>query len=194
MFGIVKEEGHKAFVMTAGASQLSKLIIGLAKEAGYHPIVTVRRDDQIEPLKKLGAAHVLNSEASGFGEELKAVVMEEQPRVFLDAMTGPLASEIFHVMPKRARWIVYGRLDMSDTVIKEPGQLIFLQKKIEGFWLPEWMRQSKERREAAVMEAQQRFAQGKWATEVTAIVPLSEAMERVPKELAKPNGKVFLKP
>ena len=35
----------------------------------------------------------------------------EQPRVFLDAVTGPLAAAIFHAMPKRARWIIYGRLD-----------------------------------------------------------------------------------
>ena len=47
MFGIVREDGEKAFVMTAGASQLSKLIIELAREEGFRPIVTVRRDDQI---------------------------------------------------------------------------------------------------------------------------------------------------
>ena len=35
MFDIVKQEGEKAFVMTAGASQLCKLIIGLAKEEGF---------------------------------------------------------------------------------------------------------------------------------------------------------------
>ena len=63
MFGIVREAGEKAFVMTAGASQLSKLILELAKEAGYRPIVTVRRDDQIEALKAAGAAHVLNATA-----------------------------------------------------------------------------------------------------------------------------------
>ena len=43
-------------------------------------------------------------------------------------------------------------------------------------------------------EAQQRFADGRWKTDVTAIVPLAEAMARVPAELAKPNGKVFIKP
>jgi hypothetical protein len=32
----------------------------------------------------------------------------------------------------------------------------------------------------AMMEAQKRFADGRWKTDVTAIVPLEEAMERVP--------------
>lgn len=194
MFGIVKEEGEKAFVMTAGASQLSKLIIGLGKEAGFRPIVTVRRDDQIAPLQAAGAAHVLNHTAPDFIAQLKEVMKAEQPRVFLDAQTGPVAAHVFFAMGKRSRWIIYGRLDMEPTMIPEPGQLIFQHKKIEGFWLTEWMRQSKERREAAVLDAQQRFADGRWRTDVTAVVPLSEAVARVHVELAKPNGKVFIKP
>lgn len=97
-------------------------------------------------------------------------------------------------MPKRSRWIIYGRLSPETTVIREPGQLIFQHKKIEGFWLTEWMRGSRERRVQAIGEAQMRFSDGRWKTDVTAVVPLSEAMARVPQELAKPNGKVFIAP
>ena len=194
MFDIVKQEGEKAFVMTAGASQLCKLIIGLAREEGFRPIVTVRRDEQIALLKELGAAHVLNEKAPDFEATLREVVKAEQPRIFLDAVTGPLASAIFHAMPKRARWIIYGRLDTDATIIHEPGQLIFQHKHIEGFWLSEWMRQSRERRGPAILEAQKRFSDGRWSTDVTAVVPLAEAIARVPAELAKPNGKVFIRP
>ena len=194
MFDIVREAGEKAFIMTAGASQLCKLIVGLAKDEGFRPIVTVRRDEQIEPLKSLGAAHVLNEKAADFGAKLREVIKAEQPRIFLDAVTGPLASAIFNAMPKRSRWIVYGRLDAEPTVIREPGQLIFQHKRIEGFWLAEWMRQFRDRKGPAVLEAQKRFSDGRWSTDVTAVVPFDEAMARLPAELAKPNGKVFIKP
>ncbi|AEH86352.1 zinc-binding dehydrogenase [Mesorhizobium opportunistum] len=194
MFEIVRQEGEKAFVMTAGASQLCKLIIGLAGEAGFRPIVTVRRDDQTALLKELGAAHVLNEKAPDFKAALRQVMKEEQPRIFLDAVTGPLASAIFDAMPKRSRWIIYGRLDPEATVIREPGQLIFQHKHIEGFWLSEWMRQSRDRRGPAILEAQKRFSDGRWSTDVTSVVPLTEAMARLPAELAKPNGKVFIRP
>jgi NADPH:quinone reductase-like Zn-dependent oxidoreductase len=194
MFDIVSQEGQKAFVMTAGASQLCKLIIGLAREAGFRPIVTVRRDEQIALLKEVGAAHVLNENAPDFKATLREAIKTEQPRIFLDAVTGPLASAIFHAMPKRSRWIIYGRLDPDTTIIREPGQLIFQHKRIEGFWLSEWMRQFRDRRGPAIMEAQKRFSDGRWSTDVTAIVPLAEAMARVPAELAKPNGKVFIRP
>lgn len=194
MFDIVRQEGQKAFIMTAGASQLCKLIIGLANEAGFRPIVTVRRDDQIASLKALGATHVLNEKAPDFKAALRQVIKAEQPRIFLDAVTGPLASAIFDVMPKRSRWIIYGRLDPETTIIRQPGQLIFQHKHIEGFWLSEWMRQFRDRRGPAILEAQKRFSDGRWSTEVTAVVPLAEAMARVPAELAKPNGKVFIRP
>lgn len=195
MFGIVREEGEKAFVLTAGASQLSKLIIGIAKDEGFRPIAIVRRDTQIPLLQGLGAAHVLNADAPDFARRLDEVLRQEKPRIFLDAVTGPLAGAIFSAMPKRARWIIYGRLDASTTPIPEPGQLIFQAKRIEGFWLTEWMRAAgPEGRAKAVTEAQRRFSDGRWATDVTATVPLADAVGRVAEELAKPNGKVFISP
>ena len=195
MFGIVRDEGEKAFIVTAGASQLCKLIMGVARDEGFRTIAIVRRDDQIPLLEAAGAAIVLNAEAEGFEKRLAEVCRTEKPRIFLDAVTGPLAAQIFNAMPRRARWIVYGRLDQTQTPIQEPGQLIFMHKKIEGFWLSEWMRTSDmARKGAAVMEAQRRFASRTWSTDVTAIVPLADAVERVAGELATPNGKVFIAP
>ena len=194
MFGIVKDEGQKSFILTAGASQLCKLIAGVARDEGYRAISIVRRDDQIPLLEKAGAAHVLNYEKPDFEKRLAEVCRAEEPRIFLDAVTGPLASTIFHVMPKRARWIIYGRLDNRPTELREPGQFIFAHKKVEGFWLTEWMRGNPERRVAAVMEAQKRFSDGRWKTDVTAVIPLDEAVDRAAEELARPNGKIFIKP
>lgn len=195
MFDIVREDGAKAFVLTAGASQLCKLMIGVAKEEGFRPIAIVRRDDQIPLLEAAGAAVVLNAEAAGFKARLKEVFAGEKPRIFLDAVTGPLASTIFHTMGRGSRWIIYGRLDPTETAIREPGQFIFQDKRIEGFWLTQWMRAATpERKSARFAEAQQRFVSGQWRTDVTAIVPLAQAVDRVADELAKPNGKVFIAP
>lgn len=195
MFDIVRQEGEKAFVLTAGASQLCKLMIRAASEEGFRPIAIVRRDEQIGPLKDLGAAHVLNTEAADYKAQLAIVMREENPHILLDAVNGPQAAQIFHVMPRGARWIVYGRLDPTPPTIREPGQMIFMDKRIEGFWLSRWMRHApSERKAELIAAAQERFASGAWKTDVTAIVPLREAMERLPAELAKPNGKVFIAP
>lgn len=195
MFDIVREEGEKSFILTAGASQLSKLMIGIARDEGFRPIAVVRRDDQIPLLTELGAAHVVNAEAPGFPQRMAELCRAERPRILLDAVTGPQAGTIFNAMGRGARWIVYGRMDASATTIPEPGQLIFMRKRIEGFWLTDWrVNGSAEKWKAAVTEAQKRFLDGRWRTDVTAVVPLGEAMRRVPEELAKPNGKVFIAP
>jgi NADPH:quinone reductase-like Zn-dependent oxidoreductase len=195
MFGIVRDEGARAFIMTAAASQLCKLLAGLARDEGFRAIAIVRRDEQIEELKRLGAAHVLNTESGSYKRDLAEIIERERPRILLDAVTGKQAAHIFNAMPSKARWIVYGRLDAGETPIPEPGQLIFLKKRIEGFWLVEWMRKTPIwKKLAASRTVQKRFADGRWKTDVTAVVPLDEAMARVPEELARPNGKVFIAP
>jgi NADPH:quinone reductase-like Zn-dependent oxidoreductase len=194
MFDLVREEGAKSFVLSAAASQLCKLIMGVARDEGFRPIAIVRRDDDGH-LADAGAAHVLNATAPDFKARLAEVLKEEPPRIFLDAVTGTLGGTVFNAMGRGARWVVYGRMDAGTTVIPEPGQLIFMHKRIEGFWLTEWMRVTPfERKAAVVMEAQKRFADGRWKTDVTAVVPMAEAIARVPQELAKPDGKVFIAP
>lgn len=196
MFDLVKREGAKSFILSAGASQLCKLIAGIARDEGYRAISIVRRDEQVEPLKQLGAAHVLNSETDGFQAELRALLKEEKPRIFLDAVTGKQGSMIFHEMGKGGRWIVYGRLDPGLTPIEEPGQLIFLDKRIEGFWLTKWLRKTPLLRKlSAIRAVQGRFASGAWHTDVAATIPIAEAHARLPEALAGANtGKVMLVP
>lgn len=195
MLDIVAQEEAPAFIVSAGASQLCKLMIGLAVENGLRPIALVRRDSQIELLEGLGAAHVLDTETDDFPSRLRSVIREERPRVFLDAVANQLSARVFHAMGRRARWVIYGKLDAESPTVLEPGQLIFMDKRIEGFWLVRWMRDTPlEEKAAAIQTAQTRFASGEWRTDVTAVLSLEEAMDRLPAELAKPNGKVFLRP
>ncbi len=195
MFDIVKEEDSKSFLVSAGASQLSKLMISVAKDEGYSSIAIVRRDSQIEMLKELGATHVLNSESETFSKDLRTLTRSEKPRVFLDAVANQTSAQIFDAMPNRARWVIYGKLDKQLPTIMQPGQLIFQSKRIEGFWLTRWMLDKPMAdKMAAIQAVQSRFSSGEWQTDVTAIVSLDEAIQRVPEELAKLNGKVFIKP
>ena len=195
MFSIVEETGTKSFVISAGASQLCKLMIDVAKEKGFRPIALVRRDEQIDLLKKHGAAHVLNVKSNTFHADFQAISREEKPRIFLDAVANQTSADIFAAMPNKARWIIYGVLDPRSPTLNQPGQLIFQMKQIEGFWLTRWMQESDPSAVmGAIKEAQTRFASGTWQTDVSAIVPLADAIERLPEELAKPNGKVFIKP
>lgn len=196
MFEEVAKSQSKSFIMTAAASQLCKLMAGLARDEGVSAIAIVRRDGLDEPLKQVGAAHVLNSAADGFRAELAELMREEKPRVLFDALADPVAANIFALMPNRARWIIYGKLASEPPVLEQTGQLIFMSKRIEGFWLVDWMRTKPPAEQiAAIAKVQERFATGKWQTDVRTIVPLAEAFEKLPGALAGQNtGKVMIAP
>lgn len=184
-----------SFVMSAAGSQLAKFMISLGRDRGLKPIGVVRRAEQIEPLRALGAAEVLDSTADNHASELRRVCKELKPRTFLDAVTGPASKQIFDALPDRATWVIYGRLSAEPITIDDAQSFIFRRKTITGFWLSDWFEQASLVAKARATRAvQKRFRSGEWSTDVTAVVPLAEAVERLPGELAKPDGKVFVRP
>ena len=196
MFDEVKKSGTTSFIMTAAASQLCKLIIGLAKDSDINAISIVRNDEQIETLEKLGAAHVVNCMTSDFQLNIGNLMKEEKPRILLDAVADQISADIFFAMPNRAKWVVYGKLSPDVPIMSEMGQFIFTGKQIEGFWLSKWM-QSKPPKEqmAVVTQVQELFASGKWKTDVRATISLRDVMTKLPDELSNVNtGKVMLVP
>lgn len=196
MVRLVKAHGTKAFVMTAGASQLCKLMASFARDEGLAAIAVVRREDHREMLTTLGAAEVLNAAADDFDAQLQAVVKEHGPTILLDAVADDVSAKIFAAMPRKARWVIYGKLSTDDPTLPALGQMVFMGKVIEGFWLTEWMRKaSAEQRMEAFVTAQTRFVKGVWRTDVAEIVPLGEAPERLAGALKGMNrGKVLIRP
>ncbi|RLQ88480.1 alcohol dehydrogenase catalytic domain-containing protein [Notoacmeibacter ruber] len=195
MISIVKEAGAESFILTAAASQLCKLIIAQAAADGLSAIGTVRRDEQIEPLKALGAAHVLNQKSDTFSSDMRDICRADKPVVMLDAVAGPSSAAVFEAMGRGARWIIYGRLEEEPPVLREPGEMIFLQKRIEGFWLSRWLTEAGDQERAQlVKKAQTNFIDGLWKTDVTEVLALEDAADRLANALAQPNGKVLLSP
>ena len=195
MFDIVRKAESKSFVLTAGASQLSKLLISLARDEGLSAIVFVRRAEMIEPLTRLGAAHVILETDPNALETFREISRREKPRVMLDAVANQLSCDIFFAMPNRANWVIYGKLDSSAISARELGQFIFMSKKITGFWLTEWFRDTTPEEQLKVIaEVQQRFVDRRWTTDVAEIVPLASAVARLPKALAARSGKVLISP
>ena len=196
MYEEAVSNGNECFIMTAAASQLCKLIAGLAKEDGKDVISIVRRDEQIEPLKSYGSTHVLNCKSADFKKNIKKLISEKKPLVMLDAVADQTSSDIFAAMPRHARWVIYGKMSTELPVLTQPGQFIFMNKRVEGFWLTQWMKDKPaDEQIKAGMKVQQMFASGKWKTDVAEIIPLREAHEKLPAALSGANkGKVMLVP
>ena len=191
MVDLVPEGG--AFIASGAASQLGKLMAGLAKETGKRMIGLVRRDSPIESLTALGASHVLNENSESFASDLKAVLKAERPTVFLDCIAGATSAKVFAAMGKDSRWVIYGKMAPEAPEILEPGTLIFMRKRIEGFWLVTWMVNTPlAEKMNAIKAVQARFADGRWKTDTSARIPLHQVVSDLPNALRQSDGKVMI--
>lgn len=194
MVDIARQDGD-AFVVSAATSQLGKLMISLGKDLGLNPIALVRREEAVAPLKEMGAAEVLVTSDPDVVKKFAAISAELKPRVFLDAVSDQLSEQLFAAMPNRARWISYGKLSAELPSLTQMGQLIFMGKRIEGFWLTNWMRTTAPQDQIRVVgEVQARFADGRWKTDVSVHLPLRDVVSGLANATKKTDGKVMITP
>ncbi|MDX8346730.1 zinc-binding dehydrogenase [Cognatiyoonia sp. IB215446] len=195
MFDLVKESGAESFVLNAAGSQLGKLLIALGRDQGIAPIAVVRRPAQADMLRDLGAVEVIVTGDDDPVSKARSIFKARKPRILLDAVGDQVTADLFFAMPSHAVWVNYGKLATEAPKLTQLGQMIFQNKRIEGFWLTRWMQKVDPARiPAAFAEIQERFVSGKWSTDVAGIVPLSDAMIQLPRVLAQRDGKAFIDP
>jgi NADPH2:quinone reductase len=132
MVETMRREGHTALVHTAAASNLGQMLnrICLADKVGLVNIV--RKQEQVELLRALGAAHICDSSSPTFSEDLTQALVATGATLAFDAVGGgKLASQILTCMETAANLnakeysrygstvhkqvYMYGMLDRSPT-------------------------------------------------------------------------------
>jgi NADPH2:quinone reductase len=134
MTGTMRREGHSALVHTAAASNLGQMLVKLCQKDGIPLVNIVRKPEQEELLRSLGAAHVLNSTSPSFSADLVEALKATSATLAFDATGGgTLASQILNGMEEAAnarageysrygssvhkQVYIYGALDTSPTVL-----------------------------------------------------------------------------
>lgn len=99
----MKAEGHTALVHTAAASNLGQMLNKICIADGIQLVNIVRKQEQVDVLKGIGAKHVCNSSADDFMEQLTNALAETGATVAFDATGGgPLAGQILTAMERAA--------------------------------------------------------------------------------------------
>jgi len=129
---------HAAMVNNAAASALGRILIRLSRRYGIPLISIVRKQDQVEKLKELGAEHVLNSSLESYEDELRELCGNLNATLILDAVGGPGTAALLHAAPKGARLVVYARLS-GDQIQARGSDLMIPGKTIAGFQLGAWL-------------------------------------------------------
>jgi NADPH:quinone reductase-like Zn-dependent oxidoreductase len=130
----MRREGHSALVHTAAASNLGQMLVKICQKDGIPLVNIVRKPEQEELLKSLGAEHVLNSTSPSFESDLVEALTATEATIAFDAIGGgTLASQILNAMEEAAsataaeysrygsnvhkQVYIYGGLDTSPTIL-----------------------------------------------------------------------------
>jgi len=136
-FIMARQGGHKAIVNTAAASELGQMINRLGQSEGIQVIHIVRRDAQVELLKRQGASAVLNSSEPDFLEQFRDACHQYGARLAFDSVAGVMTENLLEVMPDGSKVIVYGQLSKEPIRI-DAGRLFADYKSLSGYYLSTW--------------------------------------------------------
>jgi NADPH:quinone reductase-like Zn-dependent oxidoreductase len=130
----VKLAGQRAMIHTAAASNLGQMLVRVCAEDGIELVNVVRRAEQADLLRGMGARYVVNSTEPTFAKDLAAAVCATGATIAFDAIGGgDMAGTLHRAMeeaeaakmpayspygsptPKHVH--IYGYLDRSPTVL-----------------------------------------------------------------------------
>ena len=103
MVATMRAEGHKALVHTAAASNLGQMLIKICIKDNVDLVNIVRKPEQVDTLKTIGARYVCNSSSPGFMDELTEALAATGATVAFDAIGGgTLGGQILTAMEAAA--------------------------------------------------------------------------------------------
>ena len=140
---ICKRDNVKSIVHTGAAGSLGKFLNTLCAKEGITLINIVRKAEQVDMLKALGATEVLNCSLDTFGADMRRSFKKHKPGMFFDCVSGDLGTKIFCAMPMHSTTYVYGALDLKPYELPA-GELIFKPKILRGFWMSVWVNENPE--------------------------------------------------
>ena len=189
-----RKAGHKALVQTAAASALGKMVVRLGRRFDLPVISIVRRAEQGEALKQIGAQHVLDSSEADFDARLKDMCHQLSATYGIDAVAGELTGRVMKAQPKGSRMFVYGGLSLKPSEV-DAGPLIFEGKVLAGFWVSAWLARKSIIEKLRIANKVQSLLASDLKSDIQAKLPLQEAPNAIDKYIrCMSAGKVLIIP
>lgn len=181
-------------IQNAANSGVGRALITFARRRGLRTINVVRRESLAEPLRALGADVVIND-----GVDLAARVLAAtggtRPRLAIDAVAGEATRRLAQSLADGGTLVNYGMLSGQPCAV-DPGDLVFRDLTLRGFWLAKWFADaSLEDMHALYRRLGEAIADGSLHVPVEAVYPLAKVREALAHSARRGrNGKVLLAP
>ncbi len=127
-------------LQTAAGSALGRMMIRLGKHQGFRTLNLIRRPDGAEELKKLGADEVVVTSQSNVDDAVRKITDGEKVPYAIDCVGGAMGLDAVKSLGAGGRLLLYGTLS-GEPIPLNPRDLIGGGKRIEGFWLSDWVKQ-----------------------------------------------------
>ena len=180
-------------LQSAAGGELGKMVIRLGHKFAFRTINVVRRREQVEELKKLGADHVIVEADGPIPEQVRKLV-PDGVRYAIDPVGGDTGSQVIAALSQGGRCLLYGSLS-DEPVSVHPRYFIGNDLRVEGFWLGAW---AKKQRILTMLKLFRRvrglMREGVLQTQHAATYPLEDVQKAV-EHAAAPGkgGKVLLR-
>jgi NADPH:quinone reductase len=181
-------------LQTAAGSALGRMVIRLGQTYGFRSINVVRRKEQAEELRRLGGDATISTNEESIEERVRTITQGEGVPFALDAVGGATGSAVVKALGRGGRMLVYGTL-AGEPLSVDPRVLLTGQKRVEGFWLSEWVKDQGVVTMLALFRRIKRLlAQGVLNTEIGSTFPLDDIKSAVQAAAASGrHGKILLR-
>jgi NADPH:quinone reductase-like Zn-dependent oxidoreductase len=191
MVETMRREGHKALVHTAAASNLGQMLNKICLKDGVALVNIVRKADQAEILRKIGAKHVVDSSSPTFMKDLTDALAETGATIAFDAIGGgKLAGQILTCMEAainrdakvysrygsnvHKQVYIYGMLDPGPTELQRSFGMIW---GVGGWLLFPFLMKSSAADRQRLRERVAAELKTTFASHYTQVVSLQEALQ-----------------
>lgn len=186
-------------LQTAAASELGKMVVRLGQRFGFKTLNVVRRGQQAETLRSLGADAVVvfdpaQHSADDLRNEVRRVVGERGVRFAIDSVGGATGSAVVKCLAAGGRMLVYGTLS-PEPLSFSPRDLMTPRASIAGFWLARWLPQLSLLAKLKLIRTVSRLIQdGVLTSQIGEVFPLDRVSDAVrAAEAPGRTGKVLLR-
>jgi NADPH:quinone reductase-like Zn-dependent oxidoreductase len=133
-----RRDGHRAFVQNAAAGAIGKMLVRSCARAKLPLVNVVRRPEQAEALRAIGAEHVVVTSEPDAQAKLSALCERLDVRFGFDAVAGDDTDLLARALGRGGRILVYGMLSGKPCQI-DADALVFRRLRVDGFTMYAWL-------------------------------------------------------
>lgn len=171
LHGMVPLQAGAWIVQNAAASAVGRLVIQLARRMGVRTVNIVRRADQVEELRRLGADEVFvdgPALAERVASGLRGPIL-----LGIDAVAGAATGLLAQLVAEGGVVVTYGLLSGEPCAV-DARDIVFRDIRLRGYWLARWLTAEPTAMKPMYAELVRLVAEGELQVPVAAVYELAD--------------------